>query len=354
MTLSSEHLFTLKAIAAAGDIVNGRTSCRASNFGAECTPEALDYMKRRKLYGLAAIGSAAPDPLFALYLKVWHIQYTALKQLVEAAASEGIELLLYKGGEITERYCHSLPLALRGDIDVVVREETFVDAKRVLHSLGYVQAEYDTVNRRLVPISSGRIAKLEANNYSPPSFARLARVDLTVPEAEVRPTYMHPLSIAGSHATVVIAIEVATGLDQRLDTNSLFECSSQSVLEGARALRAEDHIWYTAAMFYLGTYLYKQDNKLTKLADLAVMLDATAAELDWDYIVRRSRELEVLPSVYYTLAFLNAAGRSPRVPASVLSALSPAHGSRVRDYGWQLHKLFGAIEPMPYDLLWDN
>ncbi|MFO0157428.1 MAG: hypothetical protein ACK51V_00150, partial [bacterium] len=72
---------------------------------------------------------------------------------------------------------------------------------------------------------------------------------------------------------------------------------------------------------------------------------------DWAYIIDTAQRLAILPSMYYTLAFLNAASPSVNIPDWVLEELNPLNGPRARDFGWQLHKLFGMVEPIPTEFL---
>jgi hypothetical protein len=349
MLLTPEQRLALKAIGSAPEIMNGKVSCE-EQFPDLYTESGLSYLKQKRLYGLGALGSGRTDRLLNIYQLAWRAQKAALAEAITEFGRRGIDLLVYKGAEINERYARSVAYTLRGDVDLIVRPDQANEAKQVLLSMGFLQANYDTINRRLAAITDERIAQLEGGGYALVSFARLQ--DISLPDNAKLPEQESdlPIYVTEDGIQLVITLDLATGLDRSISADALFRESIASAHPFARTLRVETHLWYLCAMFYVQVNLYRDKHKLSQLSDLALLLGGGDA-LDWDEVVAKSRELDILPSLYYPLAYLSALCTTPRIPETVLSMLQPTAGSRARDYGWQIHKLLGHVEPLPYDML---
>lgn len=336
----------LHLLADAGAIVRNELK-PYEQYEALLTAESRRFLRHRHLYGLAMYCHTR-DAEYSIYRKVSQVQQAALAELIQAASQAGIELLLYKSSEVVKRYYGGEPIALRGDLDVIVKPGSMARMKSLLEELGYRQAKFDTDSLRLVPVKQEQIAKFESNGYALVSYGRLAEFELDPVQSTLSPGYLHPAVLHGNRATVAVAIDVAIGLDKHTDAGRLWEKSTESIHGTARAISVEDQLWYTATMLYLGAYMYKETYKLCQLADMAVIL--SQAQVRWDRLIAEARTLEILPSVYYPLAFLAKLCKDVRIPEDVLAELSPTKGSRARDYGWQIPKLFGEIDPLPYEL----
>lgn len=347
-TLRPEEELALLAIGNARRIAEGTISCRA--LAPELTTlENLEYLRRRRIYGLGAAGVEGSDSVLKAFELLWTVQKTALQELILAFAGSGIDVLVYKGAEVIEAYGMSFPYTARRDMDVLIRPSDVPTAKRILSDLGYVQANFDTETLALVNIPAARIEAAERGNYALVSFARVQTFDSVGSEAWTSAPSAHPFYVRDGKATIVVAIDLATGLDSSLGAETLFSEAVESAHPGASAIKPEEHLWYLCAMFYLEVLRYADARKLTQLADLSLFL--SGYEVDWSRVVVRARELDILPCVYYPLAFLNALSDTLAVPDRILEQLLPTSGSRARDYGWQLHKLFGRVEPVPMDML---
>lgn len=332
------------AIANASEIVSGRTSCRAL-MPDLWSPHGLEYLRSRYIYGVGALGIDTQDPLLQVYDKVWKAQKRCLREILDTFSAAGIDLLVYKGAEVNERHGSAVAYTVRGDVDVIVRPEQLEQAKQLLRDIGYQQAKFDTASGTLVPIDPRVLAEADRDHYVALSFAKVESFDGADASAHGVRT-AHPFHMIGDRVVAVLAIDIATGIDRTMDAAWLFASSIPSVHPGARAMKVEDHLWYLATMFYVQTFQYRHKHKLSQLVDLSLLL-SHAKNVDWDYVVATALRLELLPGIYYPLAFLSAISETARVPEPVLRRLTPDHGARLRDYGWQIHKLFGIVEPLP-------
>jgi Uncharacterised nucleotidyltransferase len=338
--------FALSLLAMAHEIARSDFGRRAA-LQPHYTAARLDYLAARKIYGLAFIGAAQATPLFALYRKVWLAQRAALQSLVAELASRGLDVLIYKGAETTERHYGSHPVCLRGDIDLLVRPGQLAGVKAAMTECGLVQADYDTENCRLIPLTPEQLESTERGRYNLRSFASLIDIPLTSEERALGPRWLTPVSLRAEHATLVLGIDISIGLDQKIGSDEMFDRSRASVFAGARTLSEEDHVWYTATLFYLQTFLNKQQHKLTQMADLIATIGNHGDRIDWAQVVALGQRHGGLPALYYPIAYIDRLIGGGAVPGAALDALQPVHGSRSRDYGWQIAKLFGRVDEFP-------
>lgn len=84
---------------------------------------------------------------------------------------------------------------------------------------------------------------------------------------------------------------------------------------------------------------------LRDLAHVAPLLLSNAIE--WEVIIAAARSYEIRSALYYPLRLLVFLVDNP-VPPDALEELSPIRGSRMRDFGWQIGKLFYFVEPPPW------
>jgi hypothetical protein len=350
--LTSERRLALFVIVNAHDIVTQRLSAQSFNSKATAmlTREDWNYLRKRHLYGLARLGLQMPhDTMSRIYEVVWSTQRGALQQAIDALQRESVEPLVYKGAEIAERYGASTAFALRGDCDIMIRKEDVAKAKAVLAELGYIQGNFNTVDRTMSPLDASRLAGLEEGRYVLPSFGRVQRISRNPFKLEASVSE-HPFYGGDGQDLVVVALDLSIGLDREIDADRFLSSSVPSAFPGARAMRPDDHLWYLCSLFYIQVQQHRQNCSLSKLADIVLLLSGERA-LDWAYIIDTAQRLAILPSMYYTLAFLNAASPSVNIPDWVLEELNPLNGPRARDFGWQLHKLFGMVEPIPTEFL---
>jgi hypothetical protein len=346
--MNKEHVeLAVGMLALAPEMARGESAGRDALL-ASCAPGALDYLAARKVYGLAFMGgSAAPPPLYSLYRKVWHAQRSALVELLAELRRRAVDVLVFKGAETTQRYYRSEPVCLRGDIDLLIRPAQVDEARCVLADSGFVQADYDTHQCRLVPLTPEQLEATQQGRYFLRSFAKLVDIELNAQEQSLEPQWLTPVSLRGTHATLVLGVDVGFGLDQSIGADEVFERSRESVFEGARTLCAEDLVWYTASMFYLQTFAGREKHKLTQLADLAVVIGNHSPSIDWERIVSAGQRYGLHPCIYYPLAYVGRLLGGAAVPPEVLAALDPARGVRTRDHGWQIAKLFGGVDEFP-------
>ena len=103
-------------------------------------------------------------------------------------------------------------------------------------------------------------------------------------------------------------------------------------------------IWWMASKYYTEVALFEKDT----LRDLAYLAPAlTMDRVDWSALLRSVAEYELHAGLYYVLGLLSAIVGKETVPGDVFARLSPETTPRRRDWGWQVGKLLGFVEPLP-------
>jgi hypothetical protein len=348
MQLDVHHQIALKTIGRAHSILSGNFSAH-SNLSHLICEESLQYLKQKKIYGLGTIGTPGDDPQLYAFDRLWQLQRSAVSEIANEFAARGIALISYKGHEVNIRHGLSVPFTIRGDVDLLLLESDVPRAKATMAELGYVQAFFNVEKRSLVPLSRDVIDDQEQGQYVLFSFAKLVNVQLPIGIASRLET-QHPFYVDGENLTVIIAIDLAMGLDRSWSTEKLLPDSIGGPYAHVRSISLERHLWYLCVMFYLGANMQRDKLKLSGLADISLFVTNASKQLNWNLLIREATDLDVLPSVYYTLALLNKLIPTHPIPDEVITELRPIQGSRARDYGWQIHKVLGIVEPIPSDL----
>jgi hypothetical protein len=101
-------------------------------------------------------------------------------------------------------------------------------------------------------------------------------------------------------------------------------------------------VWITLTRYYNEVALLGK----RYLRDFAYIIPILKNEaIDWDVVLSANRSYELHAPLFYYLNFLRSLGAC--VPEAVLAETSPLRSERLRDFGWQLGKLFDVLEPSP-------
>lgn len=310
-------------------------------------PEAAEMrlLEARSLRGVPFLRKREVPAAVQRDRAIWSHQRAALRELLAEADRRGLPVYTYKGAELCERYFRSVPLCSKGDVDLLIPPEAEAQVRSLLHELGYVQADFDTNTCELVPCTPEVLARHEKGNYSLKSFVRIEELDWpgrsTAPLGYSRPTMNVP-----ARCQLLMTVDIATGLDAAIDCRPLFARSIPSALGAGRTLCPEDHYWYLCSLFYLKMFQFKAQAKLAQMCEIGALLANEHEQLDWDLVAGAAKRYDLFAALYYLTAFLAELERLPLDPA-VLAKLDPRQGSRSRDFGWQVPKVLGLLDPFP-------
>jgi hypothetical protein len=207
---------------------------------------------------------------------------------------------------------------------------------------GLRQAVFNPTLGYLVDRDIPEVGRLEASQYELSPLAYLMEIELEDEEVTfIREYNRHPLWVVNDRCYLVVEIDIHYQLTADVQSGDFLDRAIPSSLEHCLTMSKEDHLWYLTSRYYDEVVIHGK-RSLREFAYLAALLDEQS--LDWNIIVGCARKYDLEASLYYFLSFM--ARLSDRlVPPEVLSELLPSKGSRQRDWGWQLSKLFGGVEP---------
>jgi len=207
-------------------------------------------------------------------------------EILKALKAAGVEVIVLKGLYLVENIYASIGLRIFGDIDLLLRKESLVDALTVMQGLGYVlstwydPADPNTDIKHLPPLQKDKAPTIELH--------------WTILEED------EPFSI---------------------DAEGLWQRAVPARVAGVEvlALALEDLILHLSLHH---TYQHRLRAGLRSLYDIAEVLRLKGAELDWQRLLTTARQWGTERVTWLTLRLLQAlSGATP--PAAVMEDLMP-------------------------------
>jgi hypothetical protein len=282
-------------------------------------------------------------PRQRLYEKIWREQRRQLVLVLRAFQDEGCRALVYKSSEYNPSLLQDRPINVSCDADVLVPGEDIQLSKKILLDAGFRQAHLLN-DGSLREMSHQEIGANEADSYEICPFRKLATLDLDQEEARASRQLPIDFLLADAQQTkILIEIDVHERVAADIEPGLLFGGTRSSALGVGETFSWENHLWLTSAKFYSEVALHGK-RSLRELVFLGMI--SNSIPIDWNRLCATAADLELRPALYYPLNFLREIIGVP-VPAEVMIELSPAKGSRDRDWGHLLGPLLGFVEPLP-------
>jgi hypothetical protein len=303
------------------------------------------FLCSRNIDSLLALSEGRTDARQTVYDTVWKHQLQALRQVVEALTETGVRTLVFKGGELIPRYFPGHSLGFMGDGDILVERDRIETAKSVLYGLGFRHAVFDAARGTVRDRDLREVAETELRHYELASFVRTVEVTDPAVVEVARAHHAHPLYALEDRAVILTAIDVHHNVALDADPTPLFDRAVPSGLGVGETLSPADHVWLNLSRYYNEVAIHGG----CSLRPFAYTLPEIAAgQVAWDIVEQVSRELALGPTLSYFLRFCDQVAPG-RIPADTLAAVHRSSNSRVRDWGWQLAKLFDFQEAFPAD-----
>lgn len=316
----------------------------AGSLLAEAQPHTL-ALRSLRIEGLLHLACGASPVVQRVYDRVWAAQRRGLVALLESCAASGVQPLVVKGAEITERYLGSRPIGIQQDVDILVQRPDSKAVERALADAGYRQARYDLHLDRLVDFSRREISAAERGHYELAEFARLETVALDGDEFTfVRRRNRRPIWATRGVGRLALFVDVHHALAADIDPGPLVERSIPSAFGVGATLCPADHLWLILSRFYQEVATHGE-RRLHPLAYAAALL--AKEPIDWPVVVDAAREHRCRHALHTYLSFFRQLAGKPLVPDSVLDALRPARRGRAHEDHSQLRLLFGGGEEEP-------
>ncbi|MGW1491303.1 nucleotidyltransferase family protein [Streptomyces sp. NPDC002402] len=301
------------------------------------------FLRSRNIDSIGVLASGDVDTRQTAYDAVWRCQLAALLQPLEAFVSAGVRTLTFKGGELLSRHFPGHSIGFVGDTDVLVHRDKIETVKSILYAHGFRHAFFDTTQNVMKDRDLRDVADIELRHYELAPFVKT--VELTDPVVvQVAKTYnADPLRFVSGRALAVISIDVHHNVASDADPSMLFDRAVPSSLGVAETLSPADHVWLNLSRYYNEVALH--DGR--SLRPFAYTIPEVAAgNVDWGVVEQVAQDLALGPTLSHFLRFCDQLAPG-KIPVSALRSVHDSTSSRVRDWGWQLAKLFDFHERFP-------
>ena len=301
----------------------------------------IPELRARSVDSLLYLGCNQRVPSQRVYDKVWDKQREVLLDVLSTLERYGIQPLIFKGAEFCAGYYKNRSLGFLSDIDLLVDRKLLGAVKRLLFLQGLSQAVYNPALQALADRDIPEVARLEASQYELSPLVCLQEIELDGEELSFAREYnRHPIWVADDRCHVVVEINVYYQLAADVENGDILNRAIPSSLGRGLTMSREDHLWFLTSRYYNEVALHGK-RSLRDFAYLAALLDDD--KFDWRIITGQAKKYDLEAPLYYFLSFLSRLS-GKMIPREVLSELLPTR-NRQSDWGWQLSKLFGGIEP---------
>lgn len=271
------------------------------------------------------------------YEWVWGIQTQCLQKVLDALNKEGISYLIFKGAEFIGRYYDHKPINLVYDIDFLVPQKEIMKVQSIMHSLGYHYGSIDPGSFKYEYLDIHEAGKIMQYHYELPSLSKPITTSLPESFSEFcteNPTF----SVWHDQYKTIVFAEFDFHYQLALDVvgDEVFDRKVASIYPGAYTLNPADSLWFTLSKYYNEVALHGKSS-LRDFVYLIALLNNES--IDWKIFLSSVREYKLHHSTYYFLFFCNLFLQKP-VPEEIFSELDPLKNNRLKDWGWQIEKLF--------------
>ena len=308
--------------------------------------EVLEALRLKRVDAPFYYGGEGDSVALKVYRKAWSLQCAAIERFGSAFSSAGLRPILFKGAPLIQANNSGRPLGLLADIDVVVPRQSLVDAMAILYSNGLKPGELNKETGRLDPADIESIALVEAGHYQLPPFRAVQPVQLDADELRwIGERDAKPLHVLGGVGLFVLEVDVHHRTASDVDLEPFMDRLVASPFAGYAALEPADHLWTLLVRYYNEVALHGKTT-LRELIYCGLLIGAGGIE--WRHLIAACDEYRTHPACYYLLRFFHSLAPD-LVPGDVVETLRVGLRSCLRDFGWQLGKLFDFVEAMPLD-----
>lgn len=302
------------------------------------------FLKSRQIDSLYTIAAGKRDKLQEASDLVWGHQLTALREALEALAAAGVRVLTFKGGELIPRHFPRRSLGITADLDLLVPRDEIELARSVLYKLDFRHQFLDKGRRVMADRDVADVAEIELHHYELAPMARTVPLDA---EPALRETAAsgadHRLYLDRGRPVAIIEIDLHHNVASDADPGVFFSRAVPGAAGAGETFSPADHVWFNLSRCYNEVGMH---GKLSLRPIAYTLPEVASGRVDWTVVEHMADELTLGPTLYYLLGLCDRLAPG-HVPASTLVAVKESTASRVRDWGWQLGKLFDFDEEFP-------
>lgn len=245
-----------------------------------------------------------------------------IRDIVHAMETNGIEVLVRKGGYLAYAIYPEAALREFNDLDLLVRKADTARAADVIRALGYAQGTLSANARTVAPIERRTEVFWRLNASSLPVFIRPAANDFV------------------NHFRVDLRFGLLEPVMQKeLPLEDWFAGAGEMHAHGVRArIASREHFLIDVAV-----HLYREaialtsveadkDLRLMRFLDLAVIFTSESARPDVPTLAALVEQYDIGREVYYALHFTDLLFPSA-IPSDLLQRLRPADVEYLDQYG---------------------
>jgi Uncharacterised nucleotidyltransferase len=307
--------------------------------------EQLQFLRSREIDSLLYLASGTPTVAQRVYDAVLQRQIENLQCVVSKLEKAGMPVVIFKSGELLPAAFAPHAVGMSADVDILVPRTAIPEARRILFGMGFQQAEVRTDTGQLVDYDIAILAKVDLTHYEVGAFRSLAELNFSEEEMEfVKQLEGQPVFVLNNKATMVLEIDLHHGISKEINSEPLFARNVPSCHGVGRTFSPADHVWFNLTRLYTEVGQHGKQSFRPIAYTLPII---TSGKVDWDVVSRMAVELSLGASLYYYLQLADWLAPN-HVPSEVLYSLHPARSNRLRDWGWQLSRLMGTVDPFPF------
>ncbi|WP_198023133.1 nucleotidyltransferase family protein [Mesorhizobium sp. LSHC414A00] len=306
--------------------------------------ETLRFLRSRQIDSLYILAAGQVDSWQRAYDMAWSLQRAALIEIVGSLVQAGVRTLVFKGIELQERFLQGHSLAILGDLDILIQRSDVESAKAVLYALGFRHAFFKDESAGIVSRDIREVAQVELTHYELAPFVKLVPLEPEPWLIEVARGYnRNPLHLLNGQPVLVIEVDIHHNVASDAEPEMFFDRAVSSAHGVGETFCSADHIWLNLSRYYNEVALHGKQS-LRPLAYTVPLISDPS--VDWEIVQKVATDMNLGRPLYY---YLGLADRLVPgfVPAETLRTVLASDDGRLRDWGWQVGKIFDVDEPFP-------
>ncbi len=219
--------------------------------------------------------------------------YNELVNILSSFNNKGLKVIPLKGVFLLEKIYNNIALRGTTDIDLLVKKEELPKIDKMLEILGY----RTPIHKELLPLAIKKSYLNSMDYFKTTELSPSLHIHWHIVNVSL-PTYMYTKNI-------------------KMD--KFWECAKPVKIGDAETLQLAPH----HLILYLAEHALKHSfDKLILLVDINEIIKKYGKKIDWEILIRESKEFSMERQLFYSLFFMNYF-LDANIPQNILSELKP-------------------------------